>query len=85
MNFAYYMPLGVLGELARWPGRTTVLTAAALSAVTEAIQVFSRDRYPSVTDVILNTAGALAGVALIKILRRSTTGRSPSPQRETQA
>jgi VanZ family protein len=84
MNFAYYVPMGVLGESFRWPGRTTIVAAALLSALTEVIQVFSRDRYPSVTDVILNTAGAMAGVALIKILR-SRRGRSPSPHGQTEA
>jgi VanZ like family len=77
MNFAYYVPLGLIGELTGWPGRATVVTAAGLSALTEVIQVFARDRYPSVTDVILNTAGAVAGITLVRIVRGS---RSPDRQ-----
>jgi glycopeptide antibiotics resistance protein len=80
MNFAYYVPMGLLGEVSGWPSRATVVTAALLSALTEVLQVFSRDRYPSVTDVILNTAGALAGVTIIRILTRFRKGRSqPHP------
>jgi VanZ family protein len=43
---------------------TTVATAAGLSAVAEATQIFSRRRFPSATDLMLNTAGALVGAAI---------------------
>ena len=82
MNFAYYVPLGLMGELTGWSNRATLVTAAGLSALTEVIQVFSRDRYPSVTDVILNTAGAMAGIALVRIVRRSRNPGSTAVRQE---
>jgi hypothetical protein len=83
LNFIYYIPLGLMGELTGWRGRTTVVTAAALSALTEVIQVFSTDRYPSVTDIILNTAGAIAGIALVRIVRVSRSGGSTTVRQES--
>ena len=69
LNFAYYIPFGVIGGLLGWPAALTTAAASGLSAVTEAAQVFSTDRFPSVTDLVLNTAGAVVGIAAVVYLR----------------
>lgn len=64
LNFAYYVPVGLLGRAAAFAPLPIVGAAALLSATTEVSQVFSTNRYPSTTDLLLNTGGALAGVIL---------------------
>jgi VanZ family protein len=63
-NFVYYVPAGAIGIGLGLSPVTTVATAAGLSAVAEATQLFSRRRFPSATDLMLNTAGALVGAAI---------------------
>jgi VanZ family protein len=70
LNFAYYIPLGIIGLGLGWASPLVLGAATALSAATEAIQVFSLYRYPSITDVILNVGGAAAGIALVLAVRR---------------
>jgi hypothetical protein len=79
LNFVYYVPVGLFGELRGQSWVTTVGIAAGLSALTETIQMFSRNRYPSVSDLILNTLGAIAGFTLAKIVIRSRSLRSAHP------
>jgi VanZ family protein len=69
LNFVYYVPLGIIGWLLGWPAALVTAVAASLSAVTEAVQLFSTDRVPSVTDLVLNTAGAFVGVSILIALR----------------
>lgn len=73
VNLLMYVPLGWWGSRV---GRGTtlgrvVLGAALLSCATEFSQVFSHGRYPSLTDVVCNVAGALVGGALFAA-RRAT-------------
>ncbi len=84
LNFLYYIPLGLISvDLGR--GMLAILIVAlALSCVTELLQIFSVDRYPSVTDIVLNVAGAAAGGLAAFSLRRglhqeSGATRPPSP------
>ena len=69
LNFAYYVPFGLIGGLLGWPARVVMVSGAALSAVTEFVQVFSTERVPSATDLFLNTAGVIVGVAVVIFVR----------------
>ncbi|HZB26581.1 MAG TPA: VanZ family protein [Vicinamibacterales bacterium] len=68
LNFFYYVPFGVIGILSGWSLSLTAATAFALSAVTELVQIFSTSRYPSSTDLLLNTAGAIVGIAVTTVV-----------------
>lgn len=69
LNFVYYVPLGIIGAWLGWGSGAILAAATALSGGTELIQIFSRDRYPSVTDVILNVCGATAGLVFALAVR----------------
>jgi VanZ family protein len=76
MNVVMFVPLGFIHRLARpratgavWVG--AMLWGAALSGLVEAAQFFTPGRFPAVSDLITNTAGAgigawLGGVALAR-------------------
>jgi glycopeptide antibiotics resistance protein len=64
LNLLAFVPVGLLGVRLGWRPGTILLVAAGLSGVTEVLQLFSTTRYPSTTDFILNTAGALAGMTI---------------------
>ena len=72
LNFAYYLPFGVATAILGWHPAAIAGAAGVLSAATEFIQVFSTDRVPSVTDILLNVGGAVVGVALVTFLRQRT-------------
>jgi glycopeptide antibiotics resistance protein len=68
-NCVLYIPLGLAyAKLRALDGMKPVCEAALvgllLSLTCELYQVFSPVRYPSMTDVLMNTIGALAGAAL---------------------
>jgi len=67
VNVALYVPFGLFAGGAR-PGARhaglVVAAAVALSAATELTQVYSHGRFPAVTDVALNAAGAGLGLWL---------------------
>ncbi len=69
LNFLYYVPLGMIGGALGWPPAVIAGAAAGLSGLTEIAQIFSIDRVPSVTDLFLNTAGAIVGIALVRFVR----------------
>lgn len=64
LNLLAFVPLGILGVRLGWRPGNIVLVAAGLSGVTEVLQLFSTTRFPSTTDFILNTAGALTGMTI---------------------
>jgi glycopeptide antibiotics resistance protein len=64
LNFLVFVPLGIIGTRLGWHPRTVILVAAGVSGLTEFLQLFSSRRYPSTTDLILNTAGALIGLMI---------------------
>jgi VanZ family protein len=70
LNFAYYIPFGVATAILGWQPGLITASAGLLSGGTEVIQVFSTDRVPSVTDVLLNVGGAVVGVALVSFVRQ---------------
>jgi glycopeptide antibiotics resistance protein len=72
-NVALYVPLG--HALARLAGirRGMLLgvgTSLLIAVCTESLQLFSRGRYPSTTDLLSNTTGAWLGVTLALWLMR---------------
>src|SRR5687767_1489999 len=69
-NFAYYVPAGIIGIELGLPLGPTVAIAAGLSAAAETAQIFSRNRFPSATDLVLNTAGAAVGALYWRRRRR---------------
>jgi VanZ family protein len=68
LNFVFYLPLGALGAQASTL-TGTVLTAVLISGISEFLQVFATNRYPSATDVVTNVAGALIGYLAFSIRR----------------
>lgn len=79
LNFAYYLPFGMIG-IGLGAGVIPILSAAAVvSGLTEALQVFSLYRYPSVTDLVVNLSGAAVGIVLAlgaRSLHRRLGGRA---------
>ena len=63
-NFAYYVVFGLLASKLGARPIVAVIIAAVLSSVTEVSQLFSLSRHPSATDLVVNMAGAFAGVWL---------------------
>ena len=63
LNFAFYIPLGLLGPSFQRAG-VIIAIGFACSVTTELIQVFSHTRTPTLLDLVVNTAGAIVGVAL---------------------
>jgi glycopeptide antibiotics resistance protein len=77
-NFAYYVPFGVIATRFGFGPRASIAMAATFSLLTELSQLFSRSRHPSVTDLLINTLGATAGVALMHwVARRTQTLTAP--------
>jgi glycopeptide antibiotics resistance protein len=82
-NLALFVPLGVSIALhARRPALVRAATVAfACSLMGEWAQVYSRYRYPSTGDLVLNVLGAVIGAYAVEYLRRRrpegvATGRS---------
>lgn len=74
LNVLFYVPIGVF-YVQRRPGRARAVAEAtlyglALSALTEFSQVFSHGRFPSVTDLVTNVAGAWLGAWTSVTVRR---------------
>jgi glycopeptide antibiotics resistance protein len=69
-NFVYYVPVGVIGLGLRATTGSVIAGGAALSATTEVVQLFSTNRYPSVTDFMINVSGAAAGILVVHARRR---------------
>lgn len=53
-----------------WPWPRVLLAALALALATEGLQFFALDRHPRMLDVVIDLAGALAGVALVMVVGR---------------
>jgi len=84
-NLLLYMPLGLCLVLA-WPARWRRLTAlmwtliagTALSVTVELLQVYASSRVSSITDIVINAIGTLAGgLVAIGYLELGTTLRIP--------
>lgn len=66
-NAVLYMPFGAAlqwrqGRHARWPA---LVAGAMLSMAMELIQVWSHDRFPSATDVVMNIVGCGFGATIV--------------------
>jgi hypothetical protein len=89
LNFLFYVPLGLIGMGLGWRAAYVLCAAALLSGGTEFAQIFSRGRFPSVTDLLLNTAGAFVGIVIAWGLRqwheRSTDATRPGRDKKRQA
>lgn len=70
LNVLAFVPFGIIGTRLGWHPRSVIVAGAGVSALTELSQLFSRARFPSITDVILNTSGALLGVAFVIAVRK---------------
>ena len=77
LNVLAFVPFGVLGAGFGWPAWQVALSAAGISGGTELLQLFSSRRYPSVTDLLMNTAGAALGAGILAARRRTV----PAPGR----
>lgn len=70
LNVLAFVPCGMLGVGLGLSAGAAVATGAGISAFTEILQLFSQGRYPSVTDLLMNTAGAALGAAIASRWRR---------------
>jgi glycopeptide antibiotics resistance protein len=76
-NVALFMPLGAALALRAWSIRRVALYAAVISAVIEGAQLLViSGRTASVSDVLLNTLGAVFGSFAVGRVRKSQRERS---------
>lgn len=75
LNAFAFVPWGMVGSGLGWSAARVTLSAAAISGGTELLQLFSPNRYPSVTDLLMNTAGAALGTTLAVRRRKSRFAR----------
>jgi glycopeptide antibiotics resistance protein len=83
INVLLYVPLGVALQWRR-PGNARWLAlpvAALLSVSMELAQVWSHDRFPSATDVVMNVAGCILGAHLVRRrwVESDAAGKGVSP------
>ncbi|MFC7876936.1 VanZ family protein [Isoptericola sp. NPDC057391] len=78
LNLAIFLPFGVyLGLLApRWPWWRVAGTLAGASAFLEVAQYVLAVGNSDVTDVVVNTAGGLAGLGVVVLARRALRART---------
>jgi len=74
VGFAMLAPLLMIAYGRRLPTASVLIIGALLSLSIEISQIAIPGRYPSLTDFILNVAGAAVGAGLLKML----TGRNVS-------
>ena len=85
-NFLFYVPFGLSCFLwLRHPNLNrriliVIMSAAFLSCAVELIQIYVPTRNCSLRDVLFNTAGALAGVFLARLISLTGTGSRPVSQ-----
>ncbi len=72
LNVLAFLPWGMLSAGLGWSASRVTMSAAAISAVTEFLQLFSSRRYPSVTDLLMNTAGAALGAGILATRPRTS-------------
>jgi glycopeptide antibiotics resistance protein len=75
LNLLFFVPFGVLGVAAGWRARRVVVLGALVALAAEALQLFSRYRFPATTDVVLDVIGVALGVAAAGVLRNGRDGR----------
>lgn len=69
-NLLLFLPFGYAGVRVLGPGRRSLVRVVALGALlslgVESVQLFSHGRFPSSTDLVVNTAGAALAAALAR-------------------
>ncbi len=84
-NILLFLPFGFLGYFSlvyksSWARKLgIVLAGTALSAAVEFLQIFSPARYPAVSDIVFNTTGSAAGLALAVAFKKSVLGFKSQP------
>ena len=74
LNLLFFVPFGVMGVAAGWRSRRVVVLGALVALVAEAVQLFSRYRFPATTDVVLDVMGVALGVVVAGVLRNGRDG-----------
>ena len=69
LNLLFFVPFGVLGVAAGWRFRHVVVAGALVALVAEALQLFSRYRFPATTDIVLDVVGVALGVAAAAVVK----------------
>ena len=77
LNLVFYIPGGVLVGASMSSPAAAAISMAAFSGVAEGSQLFSRGRFPAVSDFVLNTTGGVLGVWLARKRRRAPGGQRP--------
>jgi glycopeptide antibiotics resistance protein len=75
LNLLFFAPFGVLGVAAGWKSRRVVILGALVALAAEALQLFSRYRFPATTDVVLDVMGVALGVAAAGVFRNGRDER----------
>ena len=77
-NFLFFVPFGIyLGLLApSWPWWKVASVVAGASLVLEVAQYVLAVGISDVTDLVVNTAGGLAGIGLLALVRRRLQART---------
>ena len=65
-NLILFLPLGAAIAWCGWRGPWTVLAPALLSLSVETAQIWLPGRDASLSDLVFNTAGAAAGIAIVR-------------------
>ena len=80
INLLLFVPFGVyLGVLApRWPWWASAAVFAGASAALETVQHLLSVGSFDITDVIVNTAGGLAGLGLLSLVHRRMQAKTPA-------
>lgn len=82
-NLVLFAPFGAAVALNVNRSRAVLaagVTALVLSASAESLQLFSHTRFPSATDLVCNTVGAVAGARFVQ-RRRVATHDGEAPER----
>jgi glycopeptide antibiotics resistance protein len=77
LNVLAFVPLGIIAVRMGWRPRMVVTLGLGLSVLTELLQLFSRRRFPSTTDVLLNSVGVVIGVAIATGWSRWSARKTP--------
>ena len=78
LNVALFVPLSLLGAflLDRWRVASWLLAGLGVTVLVEAVQLaFLPGRSASLRDVLANTVGALLGLLLARLVRRTAPNR----------
>ncbi|NOT43811.1 MAG: VanZ family protein [Acidobacteria bacterium] len=78
-NVVFFVPFGYLARRAGHHPLAVLAWGLAISLLTELLQVFTTERYPNATDVVMNVAGTVLGIGVAHIRSRPAHGRPGRP------